>query len=74
MTSEAPTPKSPDDPEAVIRREQQDNLDLLRALRQVSEQARADRHRQTAIVVSVVTALFVIRQVLPPAWTVWLPL
>lgn len=72
MSSETPTPPPADDEQT--RREQQENLDLLRALRQVSQQARADRHRQTAVIVSVMTALFVIRQVLPPAWTVWLPL
>ncbi len=68
MSSETPTP------DEQSRRDQQESLDLLRALRQVSQQARADRHRQTFWIVSTITATFIIRQVLPPAWTVWFPL
>ncbi len=73
MSSDAPAPTPPDD-EKQRRQDETDALNMLRALRQVAQQARADRHRQTFWIVSTITATFIIRQVLPPAWTVWFPL
>lgn len=64
----------PDLPEEDRRRLTIENAIILRALQTISEQARRDRHRQTAVILTVASGLFLIRTMLPPAWVVWLPL
>ncbi len=51
----------------------QTNIELMRTLRNIAQEAHAERRRYLAITVTVIVSVFAIRQFLPPAWMLWLP-
>lgn len=51
----------------------QSNIDLMRALRNIAQEAHAERRRYLAITIAVVVGIFAFRQFVPPAWMLWLP-
>lgn len=50
------------------------DIEVLRALKRIAIEAQRSRRKHTAVILCVISGVFLIRQVLPPAWMVWLPL
>lgn len=50
---------------------ERDNVELLRVIRHLADQAHRERVRSTATFITIISAVFLFKQFVPPVWTIW---